>query len=387
MSENTTTSNLMANGDRFPSLTALRNAHSEMLTLHREKGNEPEIIAKIEQLINKGRATGALLDSEDDRWAAQSLLDYWNSLLYRAGQEPPDTTLVDFDPSLSPDLSEDYCMSPAQMIWGDQNQVIGQVVDGTVNSGDVYILPTTSYSETVQTPIYYSEFADDDRFPFPFPESPQTRLEKTSKINQAKPFLSWITCRVILPVIIAGWTLRFLSIYTFHSPDPMPMPNTNILTETINVKYSPSKTSILTITERTARLWNLQGKLLSIIGKKGDTLNAVFSPDSKLIATTEIDGNIKLWDYQGRRKVTLNGNKSLITGVAFSPDGKFIAAASSDKNISLWNNQGTLLSVRKDEVTVINLIFSPDGKYILTANKNGIVHRWDLFSQDPNLAF
>jgi hypothetical protein len=107
MSENTTTSNPTADGDCFPSLTALRNAHSEMLTLHREKGNEPEIIAKIEQLINKGRATGALLDSEDDRWAAQSLLDYWNSLLYRAGHEPPDAILVDLDLSLIPDIPID----------------------------------------------------------------------------------------------------------------------------------------------------------------------------------------------------------------------------------------------------------------------------------------
>lgn len=46
---------------------------------------------------------------EDDRWAAQSLLDYWSALLYRAELEPPDTTLVDFDPSLAPDLPDDLC--------------------------------------------------------------------------------------------------------------------------------------------------------------------------------------------------------------------------------------------------------------------------------------
>jgi NACHT domain len=95
MNENTNVSKQTIDENRFSSLTLLRNAHSKMLTLHREKGNEPEIIAKIEQLINKGRATGALLDNEDDRWAAQSLLDYWNSLLYRAGYEPPDAILIE----------------------------------------------------------------------------------------------------------------------------------------------------------------------------------------------------------------------------------------------------------------------------------------------------
>ncbi len=109
MSDAVTTLNTIADGDRFLSLASLQTAHSELLKLHRERGNEPEILAEIEQLMLKGQATGVLLDSEDDRWAAQSLLDYWNSLLYRAGQEPPDAILLDFDPSLAPDLSDDSC--------------------------------------------------------------------------------------------------------------------------------------------------------------------------------------------------------------------------------------------------------------------------------------
>jgi WD40 repeat protein len=67
------------------------------------------MMAEINQLILRGRATGALLDREDDRWAAQSLLDYWSSLLYRAGLEPPEATLVEFDPDLAPDLADKLC--------------------------------------------------------------------------------------------------------------------------------------------------------------------------------------------------------------------------------------------------------------------------------------
>jgi hypothetical protein len=109
MSDATNMLDSVADGDRFPSLASLQAAHSELLKLHREQGNEPEILAEIEQLMLKGQATGILLDSEDDRWAAQSLLDYWSSLLYRAGQEPADAILLDFDPSLAPDLSDDLC--------------------------------------------------------------------------------------------------------------------------------------------------------------------------------------------------------------------------------------------------------------------------------------
>ena len=84
----------------FPSLDVLRTNHLDLLKRHRESGNTPEFLEEIKKFIQRGRATGALLDDEDDRWGAQSLLDYWISLLAHAGFESPDATLVDFDPDL-----------------------------------------------------------------------------------------------------------------------------------------------------------------------------------------------------------------------------------------------------------------------------------------------
>ena len=95
---------------RFPSLASLRAAHTELLKRHREQGNEPAVLAENEQLMWRGHATGAVLDDEDDRWTAQGLLDYWSSVLERAGQVvPPEATLVDFDPAVAPDLSDELC--------------------------------------------------------------------------------------------------------------------------------------------------------------------------------------------------------------------------------------------------------------------------------------
>ena len=54
-------------------------------------------------------ATGAVLDNNEDRLAAQSLLDYWVTSFYRAGEEPPDTALALFDPELAPELDESLC--------------------------------------------------------------------------------------------------------------------------------------------------------------------------------------------------------------------------------------------------------------------------------------
>jgi hypothetical protein len=63
----------------------------------------------IESFINRGTATGALLDEEEERWATQSFLDYWSAILYRAGQEPPEATLRDFDPKLISTAQDQQC--------------------------------------------------------------------------------------------------------------------------------------------------------------------------------------------------------------------------------------------------------------------------------------
>ena len=64
----------------FPSLAALRVVHSNLLKQYRQVQGSglpltAQLLSDIEVFIRRGQATGAFLDSEDDRWAAQSLLD------------------------------------------------------------------------------------------------------------------------------------------------------------------------------------------------------------------------------------------------------------------------------------------------------------------------
>jgi len=92
-----------------PSLASLRATHNQLLKQYRQTDFTPELLAEIRKFLLRGRVMGALLDIEDDRCAAQSLLDYWISILYRQGEEPPDATLVEFNPSLSPKLKDSLC--------------------------------------------------------------------------------------------------------------------------------------------------------------------------------------------------------------------------------------------------------------------------------------
>jgi len=93
----------------FVSLTSLRAAHNRLLSTHRESGSAPGLLAEACAFIEHGRASGAVLDNEDDRVVAQSLLDYWTAMLYRSGVEPPESALLDFDWSLAPELADALC--------------------------------------------------------------------------------------------------------------------------------------------------------------------------------------------------------------------------------------------------------------------------------------
>ncbi|WP_348257385.1 hypothetical protein [Leptolyngbya sp. AS-A6] len=87
----------------------MRLAHGDLLKLYRETDDKDALVSNIRPLIKKGRETGALIDNDDDRLAAQSLLDYWVSVLLRSGHSIDNATLAEFDINLAPELNEADC--------------------------------------------------------------------------------------------------------------------------------------------------------------------------------------------------------------------------------------------------------------------------------------
>jgi WD40 repeat protein/tetratricopeptide (TPR) repeat protein len=98
----------------FRSLTSMREAHSELIRKGREDGDaerSPEFVNAIIIFVRRAVATGTILDQHSDRSAAQGLVDYWLTIIYRSGRDFPDaeTTLADFDISRQPELSSEDC--------------------------------------------------------------------------------------------------------------------------------------------------------------------------------------------------------------------------------------------------------------------------------------
>lgn len=86
----------------FKSLRALCLAHSRLKRRRYESGLTTRLLRDIVRFVERGALTGLILERDDDRWYAQSLLDYWANVLYRAHWPEPDATLASFQPQLIP---------------------------------------------------------------------------------------------------------------------------------------------------------------------------------------------------------------------------------------------------------------------------------------------
>ena len=104
-------------------------------------------------------------------------------------------------------------------------------------------------------------------------------------------------------------------------------------------------------------------------------LSVAFSPDDTLLASTNYDKTVRVWDVRtGTELWTMQGHKDKPTDVAFSPDGKLLASASEDETIRLWEvSTGTHLRTLEGHIGgVTSVAFNPDGKLLASAVEENI---------------
>ncbi len=103
-----------------------------------------------------------------------------------------------------------------------------------------------------------------------------------------------------------------------------------------------------------------------------------FSPDAKILATSNVDGTVRLIRISDGQLLRTITHPLGVTSISFSPDGKLLASASYDAIVRIWVvNDGTMLrTLAGHEGTVWSVAFDPDGQTIASGGEDKTVKIW-----------
>jgi len=166
----------------------------------------------------------------------------------------------------------------------------------------------------------------------------------------------------------------------------------------INLAFSPDGTRFATTGQDGSLIlnWITDGSRRKLIVAKRDAIilgqvatkpvhvrSVAYSPDGKLVATGDGDGNIKICEgTTGELLRRTDNSPSEIMCIEFSPDGRFIAAGSSDGGIVVWtaNDLRKVHSLRGHEGPVNSVHFGGLGElmFLVSASSDGTVRHWNL---------
>ena len=113
----------------------------------------------------------------------------------------------------------------------------------------------------------------------------------------------------------------------------------------------------------------------------GSGLSVAFSPDGKLLAMGDTNGEINLWQLpETQLLIRIKGHASLVFSVVFSPDSRMLASGSADGTVKLWDcSTGQCLKVLQGHIgNAWSVAFSPDGHNLATGSGDGTLRCWDL---------
>lgn len=166
--------------------------------------------------------------------------------------------------------------------------------------------------------------------------------------------------------------------------------------QVFGLAFSPNGEFLATASygEKATRLWSTaSGQLIGAL----DGIAPAFSPDGNVLLTVS-NKTVKLWNPTGKLKLTLTGHERSITSATFSPDGTQIATGSADGTVKVWTTNTGQTSVtlpvwrvkkipryriisRAFDIPVeVYVKFSPDQRTVLTNTywEDSSAKLWDV---------
>ena len=148
------------------------------------------------------------------------------------------------------------------------------------------------------------------------------------------------------------------------------------------IEFSPDNRSVITAgSDATLRVWNaVSGRETLRIEHESPVRSIAISPDGALIASSDDDNGVFLWDSSSGELIrSFTGHSASVNQVVFSSDGQLLGTGSLDNTAAIWHvNSGERLQEFTGHTQCIcSIAFSPDDDFFLTTGYDNIARLWD----------
>jgi WD40 repeat protein len=153
-----------------------------------------------------------------------------------------------------------------------------------------------------------------------------------------------------------------------------------------DIAFGRSGRTVATLTDAgEITFWNTRsGRPVRSSQIDADASISVFSPDASTLATAAYNGRVATWNLQGPKAVATRlpggADEDFDAALAFSPSTDLLAASNQDTSITLWDvarHRATGDPLRGRGSMIEAIAFSTDGRTLASADAVG-VRLWDL---------
>lgn len=148
------------------------------------------------------------------------------------------------------------------------------------------------------------------------------------------------------------------------------------------IRFSPTDNILASSSvDGTIKIWDIDGKLLvTCQGHDGEVNGVQFHPIRKVIVSAGADGAVRIWGFDGKEiQSFLNAHEGSINDISINSKGDLLASAGADNTVKLWDFEGKLLKTFEGHKSFVNsLDFSPNEDKIVSASADSTLKLWGI---------
>jgi WD40 repeat protein len=148
------------------------------------------------------------------------------------------------------------------------------------------------------------------------------------------------------------------------------------------VRFSPTDNMLASSSvDGTIKIWDIDGKLLATCqGHDGEVNGVRFHPTRKFIVSAGADGAVRIWGLDGKQiKLFPKAHEGSINNITINVNGDRFASAGADHMVKLWDFEGKLLKTFEGHKSFVNSVdFSPNEDKIISASADNTLKLWSL---------